>query len=390
MSNFTENRALVTAGAVAAALGVAGLAYYMYNLPVSASSRPLKRHIIFFEVRGGSDKGPDGYRKDTLPMVDALKARGWSAEVIFYSIDKEAEIYEHVLKTADGYVSRINPGNLKEERQYFDMLRKLCKNGVLGMPHPDAMINYGAKDALVKLRDTPLVPEDTFSFYDVQTFKKTFPSTLAKNERVLKQNRGSTGEGIWRVQIVDKSVIRNGAVPGDAQIKCTEAKDNHVEYHKLDDFMTFCEQYIVGENGMLVDMPFLPRIKEGEIRLFMIGKTPINVVHKKPADSADAFSATLFSGAKYRYDKPEQWKALVDMWLGALPTVVRKLGGYDLPLIWTADWILDTAPDGSDTYILGEMNCSCVGFTSELALAHNVADEIINIVQDKKGMAKAA
>ena len=74
------------------------------------------------------------------------------------------------------------------------------------------------------------------------------------------------------------------AVPLDAKIKCTEAKDNHVEYHELSAFMKFCEQYIVGANGMLVDMPFLPRIKEGEIRLLMLRDKPINVVHKKPAE----------------------------------------------------------------------------------------------------------
>jgi len=79
--------------------------------------------------------------------------------------------------------------------------------------------------------------------------------------------------------------------------------------------MTFCEQYIVGDQGMLVDMIFLPRIKEGEIRILMVGATPIFVVHKKPADHADAFSATLFSGAKYTYDKPEKWETLVNFFL---------------------------------------------------------------------------
>jgi hypothetical protein len=39
----------------------------------------------------------------------------------------------------------------------------------------------------------------------------------------------------------------------------------------------------------------------------MVGAKPIFVVHKKPAENADAFSATLFSGAKYTYDKPENW-----------------------------------------------------------------------------------
>jgi glutathione synthase/RimK-type ligase-like ATP-grasp enzyme len=263
------------------------------------------------------------------------------------------------------------------------MLRKLAANGLVGMPHPDAMINYGAKDALVKLASTPLVPEDTYAYYDIPSFKKNFPKSLANNVRVLKQNRGSTGEGIWRVEVVDPSVISDGVVPVNAKVKCTEAKDNHVEFLSLADFMTFCEQYIIGENGQLVDMVFLPRIKEGEIRIFMINRTPINVVHKKPADSADAFSATLFSGAKYRYDPPEAWSELCNMLLGNLDLIMSKLGGFDIPLIWTADWILDNAADGKDTYILGEINCSCVGFTSELSLANNVADEIINILSKK-------
>lgn len=339
----------------------------------------MKKHVVFFEVVGGTDKGPDGYRPDTMPMVKSLEKRGWTAEVVFYSDEKKDEIFDHVARSADAYVSRINPGNLKSEATYFAMLRELSEHGVKGMPHPDAMIGYGAKDALVKLRDTPLVPEDTYAYYDIDSFKENFPKALTNGERVLKQNRGSTGEGIWRVQLI--SEIGDAAeVPVTARVRCTEAKDNHVEEHTLEEFMTFCEQYIVGDNGMLVDMPFLPRIKEGEIRLLMLHKTPVNVVHKKPADSADAFSATLFSGAQYRYDEPEEWADLVHSFMSTLPMITERLGGYDLPLIWTADFILDTDENGKDCYILGEMNCSCVGFTSQLTLSENVADEIISIL----------
>ena len=52
-------------------------------------------------------------------------------------------------------------------------------------------------------------------------------------------------------------------------------------------------------------------------------------------------------------------------------------------LIWTADFILDTDENGEDAYILGEMNCSCVGFTSQLELAHNVAEEILACIGEK-------
>lgn len=83
------------------------------------------------------------------------------------------------------------------------MLRKLSAAGLVGMTHPDSMINFGAKSALVKLNKTKLVPEDTYVYYDVAHFKKDFPKTLSYSERVLKQNRGSTGEGIWRVVVED-------------------------------------------------------------------------------------------------------------------------------------------------------------------------------------------
>ena len=143
--------------------------------------------------------------------------------------------------------------------------------------------------------------------------------------------------------------------------------------------MTFCEKYIVGENGMLVDMQFLPRIKEGEIRILLVGAHPIFVVHKKPAEAADAFSATLFSGATYRYDKPEDWKVLVEFFHQRLPSIKESLKETEPPLIWTADFILDTNEDKSDKYILGDINCSCVGFTSHLdfGIQEAIAKEII-------------
>ena len=44
----------------------------------------MKKHVIIFEVRGGSDKGPYGFRRDSKPIIDSLKKRGWTAEIIFY------------------------------------------------------------------------------------------------------------------------------------------------------------------------------------------------------------------------------------------------------------------------------------------------------------------
>ncbi len=349
----------------------------------------MKKNIVIFEAEGGSDKWLDGHRKDTMPILNAIKSRGWDGEVVYFRDEWKDPIIEYAKDRFDAYISRINPGNLPNgEQVYFETLRKLSAYGLLGMSTPDAMTNFGAKDALVKLASTELVTDDTYSYYDMDAFIDTFPKSISYGERVLKQNRGSTGEGIWRVQIADDIDYNPGdSIPLNTKLKCTEAVDNHVEYFTLGDFMKFCEKYIVGENGMLVDMRFMPRIKEGEIRILMVGETPIFVVHKKPAQGADAFSATLFSGAKYTYDDPKKWSALVSMFNASLPTISEKLGGYDIPLIWTADFMLDWDEEGKDKYVLGEINCSCVGFTSHLdqGIQEIVADEVIKRVTQKKG-----
>lgn len=341
----------------------------------------MHNHVVIFEARGGTDKGKYGYRNDTKPIVDSLKKRGWTAEVVFYSDENRGEIYRHVLNHADAYISRINPGNLQDETGYFQMLRELVHQGIAGLPHPDAMINYGAKNAVERLKGTELVPKDVHAYYDLGVLKEEFPKIITKGVRVLKQNRGSAGEGIWRVELLDEDKIVDGVAKFSAQVKLTEAKDNHTEVQTLGEFLDFCSQYLEGNNGMVLDMPFFPRIAEGEVRLLMLRDRVVQVVHKMPADTPDAFSTTLFSGAKYRYDDPEKWPALVKLIEKNIKVIQERLGGYDLPLIWTTDFMLDTDSEtGKDTYVLGEINASCVGFTTHLELSDSIADEILHLL----------
>jgi hypothetical protein len=79
-----------------------------------------RRAICVFESIGGSDKGPDGHRKDTLPIVECLKAKGWHSEVIKFENDKAEQIYHDVVNRFSGYIGRVNPGSLPDnEKIYF-------------------------------------------------------------------------------------------------------------------------------------------------------------------------------------------------------------------------------------------------------------------------------
>ncbi len=335
------------------------------------------KKVVILEVASGDAKLRDekGFRKDTMPIVDSLIARNVDASVVFYENEISAKLLEE-LSTANTVISRINPGNIPGgEAEYFKFLQNLVNSGVMVLSDPKTMLSFGAKDAVSKLAGTAIVPENTFAYYTPEELKEKFPKALATGKRVLKQNRGSQGSGIWLVE-VDPTYI--GEINNDTPVICKEAVDNHVENHKLGDFLEFCTQYVVGENGMLVDMPYMPRITEGEIRIFLVGEKPVFIVHKKPA--AGEFSATLGSGAAYTYQTPAEWPDLMKAFEEALPIAKERLGGLATPLIWTADFILDTKKDGSDGYVLGEFNCSCVGFTSELTrgIQDMVAEEVIS------------
>ena len=43
--------------------------------------------------------------------------------------------------------------------------------------------------------------------------------------------------------------------------------------------------------------------------------------------------------------------------------------------------MLDDNGNGGDRYVLGEINASCVGFTTHLDLADQVADEVVGFIQ---------
>jgi hypothetical protein len=52
-------------------------------------------------------------------MVEALKAKGWHTETLFYTDDKRDEIFDYIAKDFDAYVPRVNPGVSRAGRRSF-------------------------------------------------------------------------------------------------------------------------------------------------------------------------------------------------------------------------------------------------------------------------------
>lgn len=334
----------------------------------------MKKKVFIIEYAKGSDKGFDGFRPDSKPILNAIEdIAGYKTEIVFYRPNKKYELLEYLKENALSVISRINPGNLKGVDEYFQFLKALGNSGVEIHTHPDVMINLDFKDILAKLKETKIGDKETFFYHTYTEFVRKFPKDLDKyGIRVLKTNYGSTGEGVYLVSKKD-----------DGSIFTVEAVNNEKFYY--DNIQEFLEKFEVkfdqdDENAAFfhgkvgfVGCRYLERIKEGEIRVLLVNDKAVSVVHKKP--QAGEFSATLFSGAKYKYESPDEpkWKDVIKLTKNGLKDLKPFLRGQNYPLLWTMDYILDYEKDGSDKYVLSEINCSCVGITTELHYAQEIA-----------------
>merc|ERR1712174_72389 len=92
-------------------------------------------------------------------------------------------------------------------------------------PTPANMELMGAKDALTKIKDMDFGLPDTLGYYSPAEIKEGFPKAIAFQKRVVKQNRGSAGEGIWIIDLKDGnycSTFGERAAGMDEMLICTE------------------------------------------------------------------------------------------------------------------------------------------------------------------------
>ena len=111
----------------------------------------MNKRVFIIEYAKGSDKGFDGFRPDSKPILNAIEeVAGLKTEIVFYRPNKKYELLDYLKENAHAVISRINPGNLKGVDEYFQFLKALGNTGVEIHTHPDVMINLDFKDILAK------------------------------------------------------------------------------------------------------------------------------------------------------------------------------------------------------------------------------------------------
>jgi len=227
--------------------------------------------------------------------------------------------------------------------------------------------------------------EDTSAYYTPNDLDAGFRKSIAVQPRVIKQNRGCSGEGVWVVKLKDASSYceKYGARKcSDKEVLILqEANDNHIEEHTVGEFIEFCAKgrtkksgtwassgsgnYFAGgraAGGHLVDQRFCPTVSNGVLRYIMIGNQCARIVHRKPREGT--FSAVDGEGLVCNYYSPNEAKFNIPtaaLLKCALSQLMPSLGlsSEPLPPWWTADLVKDSAHD-SDKWILISLNCACV------------------------------
>jgi len=359
---------------------------------------------------GGSDKVTSGHRFDTVGIANGLKHAGLAVQILFYNIDEHDRFFE-VVKNFDAVVMRVNPGQITAnggDQAKFDKSMTEIASKIPVWPTPANMELMGAKDALTKIKDMDFGLPDTLGYYSPAQIKTDFPKTIKFQKRVVKQNRGSAGEGIWIIELKDKNYCKNY---GDAVAEmsdvlvCKEANDNHIEEHTVAEFIEWCEngrtdksgtwtskgsgKYFEGgveAGGQMVDQRFCPRIDEGEARFVMIGKKLFRVEHYVYIGGVSGETKTTI----YPADAPDfpdtkelPLKMIQDKLEKDLEEYVKALGlsEKDIPLLWAADFI--PVDDHKTPMVIGEFNCSCLGLAGFLDAR---GGDLKDLPDDKKAM----
>jgi hypothetical protein len=135
-------------------------------------------------------------------LFAALAASGIRALPAVYHDDFADEVQAQ-LSDVEVVLAWCNPIEGGRRRDRLDaLLAALSAKGVFVSAHPEAILRLGTKDVLYETRDLPF-GSDVARIESVAQLDRELPSRLRRGARVLKQHRGHSGIGVWRVELVD-------------------------------------------------------------------------------------------------------------------------------------------------------------------------------------------
>lgn len=286
-------------------------------------------------------------------VADALSAADIEVLGAPYSDHLVVEV-RTLLLGVDGVLVWHNPIEGGRDRSILNaMLREVAAKGTFIGAHPDVIDRIGTKEVLYRTRGMSWGC-DTRLYSSMEAMRAELPVSLNSGPRVLKQIRGHSGDGIWKLELAASSP--------ETILRVRHAKRGHVEERmELEAFMELCRPYFAA-NSAMIDQAYQARLPEGMVRCYIVGDEVAGFGEQRVVA---LHPAQLQSGPRLYFPptRPD-FQRLKDKlereWIGELCQVVG-LAPSQLPVLWDADFLYGPKDEaGQDTFVLCEINVSSV------------------------------
>lgn len=289
-------------------------------------------------------------------LFEAFARAGVRAVPAVYHDDFADEV-EAQLRGAAAVLAWCNPIHEGRRRDRLDaMLRRLAGAGVVVSAHPDAVLKLGTKDVLFETRDLPF-GSDVRRIDSLGQLQAELPDRLRRGARVLKQHRGHSGIGVWRVEQDGGALRVRHAQRG--------SEEERMDFAAL--AARLAPYFEAANGGHMIDQAWQPRLAEGMVRAYLVagrvagfGLQAVNALYPaRPGEPAPQPGPRLYHDANLpRFQRLRQ--LLEEEWVELLRSRVG-LPRERLPLLWDCDFMLgEPAPDGEEGFVLCEINVSSV------------------------------
>jgi hypothetical protein len=166
----------------------------------------------------------------------------------------------------------VNPIEQGCDRTHLDQLLRECAAGGLYVgTHPDTILKLGTKQVLVDTREMSWSAPETLVYRTPKELTTALNGHWASGAtRVLKQYRGQSGEGVWKVEPDEGRPSHETTGNLLPLLRVREApRGSSEQVLSIDAFVERCAEYFAGE-GRMVDQPWQARLPEGMTRCYLV------------------------------------------------------------------------------------------------------------------------
>ncbi len=294
-------------------------------------------------------------------LFAAFSAASVHTEAAAYHDDFADEVQAQLCRLG-GVLVWHNPIEGGRRRDRLDaLLHHVTGQGVFVSTHPDTIQRLGTKDVLFETRDLPF-GSDVHRINSLAQLDQELPQRLQQGPRVLKQHRGHSGIGVWRLAWAGSSAMPPQVLLQHAQ---RGSEEQLVDWPTLR--QTLAPYFEPAQGGHMIDQAWQPHLPQGMLRAYLVADRVTGFGHQTvnalcpapPGQAAPQPGPRLYFDAETAAFQPLR-QQLESGWIDTLRERVG-LSVEQLPLLWDCDFLwADTEPGQPQRFVLCEINVSSV------------------------------